>query len=825
MLHRGTPLVASLIACVILLTGVSADAADWDRFPDLEPRSHVAIETRFDGSRYDELRRYFRRFDLRVAMLKERLPTLDDELVALTQKVDDRFDSDHPFGDTLASRLASARTNLDRAKSLVEKEPRRAFSLADEAEAVLQPVRSKLERFNRDMSRLTDIEEDLSAIEAAIAKRSDRQSDQAQAASRKLAECRQQAKEIRTTNQGKPADVRDCLRAAETYLGKADVHSFYLRTVLPTLAIALLVVLLVGFLLVRRRRRQRALKWLEPALAKWRQHIDDATGRLDALEHEAPTYFSSSIARPGWQGDSARFDRQAANAANHLSLLIQRGRDILSRAESLYDQSHRLDARRLEQALDLLNETTIELEFQEPFRCQASELWGEVEVAERHVAEQIDAVNDITACLDEQSSRANRAAKHATQSVDLRGELGLTPEHLTEPLAAGIDTLQKARRQSPKDPLRAVETFEAAATQLDEVAQRAQRGNEIIRRVQGELATAGDELDEKIRKFRFFGINVRKLSFYPVQELEAAKRQAMRVVELVAEAREDEARQLLDKLQAEVDRLDERLEIVTQAREGVPKRIEQLTVRSESLKTRLLQTRYVLRVMGPDNQAKAFERESKTLGKYHARINRLPKLFAKAKEHHDEGRFLLASEEMDTVEAFFNVAESLVADLEGVDDKVEEARAQCKEWLSECEPVLRELQSRAKQDGVDAVLRTLIAEQAVSFQLVHDQIRAEQTSWLTARDELLSIKRVMVFLNDEIDVDLEAHEQAQAAGTKLDPEIALADDERTRVYREAKVRALTQRSASSEATAMGMLDNSLSWADSVATVDEPEGAF
>jgi hypothetical protein len=894
MFRRHLALPGIFAFCVVLLASSPGSSAEWDRFPPLEPREHVALKKRFDGPKYNDLRSCYRKFDSRVdadyfatmvdvtaesgsrsrkqddarpfakamyqawqeeghldgeddvlvvlglsngsiavhpgakwkklgfegevidntieashykkhrrrrnytealcslanavdlrlasleqemeervAGLQKRLPTLDEKLTALHKTVVARFDEqendDHPFGKSLRARLAAARTKLDDAKSLVEDKPKEAVHLADQVEAVLQPVRADLEEFNEDMSKLDAAEEDLAALEATIQQRPDLESEETQAALLQLVECEQKAKEIRQNYEGKPWQVRDCQRDAEVHLGRADVHHYYLRTVLPMLAIILLVLLVIGFVVARTLRRRRALRQLEPDLAEWRRRLDGAAQRLYELELVCPTYFASG--RTSWQGDSEQLDRGVADAAESMSQLLSEGRDILAQAEALHKKSHPLDARRLEAALGVLRETSVTLT--QAYDKTAATLLGDLDDAHRQAIEHLDEVVEATNRLSEQSSRAAEAVTQATRAVEQRRTLGLPADHLSEPLEGVLDVWKTARRQSAHDPRRAATLFEQAADGLEDIAKRAESGNEVVQRVQGPLSETSETLHQKIRQLQFARVDLAKLRFDPQQELDAALQNAVRVVDMVAKAREDDAREAVESLQADIDRLAHRLNVVAEASEHAPERAAELTARGKELKERLLQMSYTLK--SPETK-EAYRDESKKVARYQTHINRLSKQLKQAQRDHAAKHYLAASEELDAIDDLLGGAETLLGELGDLEQTIEHARDQSRQLFAACDPMFQDLQSRAKQPGVCKTLRTLMSEQFVSLQMVGDQMETQQINWLEARDELQSLHKLGEFLKSELDADLEAYVQARSLAARLQSDLSsLAD--------------------------------------------------
>src|SRR5690554_111953 len=216
----------------------------------------------------------------RVDAIEQRLPELDTKLSALHDEVAARFaelpTEEHPFGQKLLGQLAAARTQLDSATELGAEDPEAAVLLADKVEAVLQPVRSDLKIFNEDMAQLDTLEAEVAALKTTILAREDVGEKHPKLALLQVSKCEELAAKIRTDYAEKPWQVRDCQRLAEVELARADVHHYYLSSLLPMLGFALLILLLIGFVILRTLRRRRALAQLKPTLAEWQNRLESA---------------------------------------------------------------------------------------------------------------------------------------------------------------------------------------------------------------------------------------------------------------------------------------------------------------------------------------------------------------------------------------------------------------------------------------------------------------------------------------------------------------------------------------------------------------------
>ncbi|MFP4600119.1 MAG: hypothetical protein ACLFVJ_17815, partial [Persicimonas sp.] len=911
-------LVGVLAFCVLLLAPAWGAAADWDRFPTLEPRERVAIKKRFDGPRYNDLRTCYRRMDSRVgakyfaamvdvtsetgsrsrkendaqpfaaalaeawledgtldadrhilialgvrnrsvgihpgeewerlgfrgevieetieashfnkhlrrrnysdalcslatavdhrlasleqenakqvALLQQRLPSLEERLGGLQERVEERFDDEHPFGKELRASLAAAQTKLEDANAGLEDSPTESVRLADEVDEILEEVPSELDIFDADMARLDEVTEDLAALEATIEGRPDADWEQPQAALSKLSECREKASQIRQDYEGKPWQVRDCQRDAEMHLGRADVHYFYLRTVLPTLAAVLAGALLIWFVAARRSRRRRALGLLEADLDEWQRRLDEAAGRLHGLEVRYPTFFAGH--RTPADDQLSELDGRVADAANRISLLHARGCELLEEATRLRKKSHPLDVRRVETALRLLRQTEVDfaagqidpnqrlaVPLGESYAGTANQLLGDLEVFCQQARAALEEASEVADRLDEQSGRAGAAATLATGAVAIRRELGLPPDHLDEPLQEAMSRFEQARRLASSSPAAAADLFEEVADKLQEIGERAETGNRVIQRIQGPLTELRETVDHKVRQLRFAGVAVDKLSIDPQHELDAGEHEEKRILGLVAQAREDEADQALEDLQAIFERLEHQLDVAKEARDEVPEMIEELGARGKAVKDRLMEVRYGLKRLAPDHNPEAFEAVSKRLGKFHSRLHRLSKQLGEVKKDHAKKHYLLASERLDGLSRLVERAEQVLGEFADIEQQVERAHGQAEQLLPECERLVHNLQARADGAGVSATLREFSADQYVSLQMARDQIDAEQASWLEVRDRLVSMHKAMTFLDEEVRADLGAYEQARQLSSRLEAEL-------TELQRAGQIPAEAQR--------------------------------
>ncbi len=896
-------LAGALAFCVLLLAPAWGSAADWDRFPELEPRERVAIKKRFDGPRYNDLRTCYRRMDSRVgaeyvaamvdvtsetgsrsrkendaqpfaaalaqawlddgtldadrhilialgvrnrsvgihpgeewerlgfrgeviretieashfnkhlrrrnyidalcslatavdhrlasleqenakqvALLQQRLPSLEERLGGLQERVEERFDDEHPFGKELRASLAAAQTKLKDANAGLEDTPTESVRLADEVDEILEEVPSELDIFDADMARLDEVTEDLAALEATIEGRPDADWDEPQTALSKLSECREKAAQIRQDYEGKPWQVRDCQRDAEMHLGRADVHYFYLKTVLPTIAGVLAAALIVWLIAARLLRRRRALDLLEADLDEWQRRLDEAAGRLHGLEVQYPTYFAAR--RTPSDDQLSELDGRVADAVNRISLLYARGCELLGEATKLRQKSHPLDVRRVEKALRLLRQAEVDfaagqvdpnqrlaVPLGESYAGTANQLLGDLEIFCEQARASLEEASAVAERLDEQSRRAGEAATLATGAVAIRRELGLTPDHLDEPLQEAMRRFEQARRLAASSPAAAADLFAEVADNLQEIGERAEAGNQVVQRIQGPLTELRETVDHKVRQLRFAGVDVDKLSINPQHELDAGEREEKRILGLVAEAREGEADEALEDLQTILERLEHRLDVAKEARDEIPEMVEELGARGKAVKDQLMEVRYGLKRLAPDNNPEAFEAVSKRLGKFHSRLHRLSKQLGEVKKHHAKKHYLLASEQLNGLSRLVERAEEVLGEFAEIEQQVEHARGQAEQLLPECERLAQNLQAQADGAGVSATLREFSTDQYVSVQMTRDQIDTEQASWLEVRDRLVSMHKAMTFLDEEVRADLSAYEQARRLSSRLEAKL------------------------------------------------------
>lgn len=897
MLFRRLILPVLLAICATLLAPTPGFSADWDRFPDLKPRAHIAIKKRFDGPKYRDLRKCYRRFDSRagadyfgamvditsetgsrsrkendatpyanalyeawasdkildnkddilvvfglrnrsiairpgakwkkigfdaatiantieashfeknrrrrrysdalcslitavdlrlvslqqkmderVGALEQRLPEIDSKLSALHKKVAARFEAlpnkEHPFGQKLLAQLAAARTQLDEAKKLAPDDPKEAVLLADKAEAALAPVRNDLAMFNKDMERLDTVEADVASLKTTIFERDDVDAKHPKLALLQVAKCEELAKKIRNDYHDKPWQVRDCQRRAELQLARADVHHYYLRSLLPKLAIALLILLCVSFLILRTLRRRRAMAQLKPDLTEWQNRLASAAALRDELALKAPSYFAPG--RAPWLGESAEIDRVLRESSARITALLAQGGELLKKAQALHKKSHFLNASRLEKALAILRKTPLREGAQTTGDATASQLLGRLDAAQIDAIGALEDVRAVQTRLDEQATRAAQAATRAERGLEQRRALGLPVEHLSAPLRSAIDAWQSGIALSEQNPAKAADTFEQQAVELGEIADRADLGNQVVERIRGELSERAENLGQRIKQLRFAGIDLKKLSFDPNLDLNAAEREATRIVDAVSRAQEDAAHHALNLLDANLEQLARRLDSVDQADEKIPRRIEQLAARSEALKQQLMDFRYALKSLANHNNPEVYKASSEQVGRYQSQLNQLGKVLNNAQKDYRLKRFLSATQKLDAAARLVERAEALLDELGNLETTVAQAQTQCEQLLGACKSQAEQLQSKAKNPALDADLRALISQQLDAYQSLNNQAANEQANWLDARDELDALQKSMAFLNAQAGADLKAFDQARELLQKLHSDFAAA---------------------------------------------------
>lgn len=711
----------------------------------------------------------------RVDAIEQRLPELDTKLSALHKEVAARFaqlpTKEHPFGQKLLGQLAAARTQLNAATEAAAQDPEAAVQLADKVEAALQPVRSDLKIFNQDMARLDTLEAEVAALKATILAREDVGKEHPKLALLQVSKCEELAQKIRTEYAEKPWQVRDCQRLAEVQLARADVHHYYLRSLLPTLGFALLVLLLIAFVILRTLRRRRALAQLKPTLRAWQRRLELAASLRAARALQAPTYFSAG--RAPWVGESAELERPLRDSSARVDALLAQGYALVEQAKAQQRKSHPLDAKRLEKALAILRDTPLSTESSTPDGAtRAAQLLGELDAAQHQAFAALQDVLATLERLDTQAAGAANALTRAAQALELRRELGLPAEDLSASLQSATDLWRSGVARCAEDPRHAADTLAHATAQLTEIADAAALGNQAVERIRGPLDELAETLRQRIKQLRFAQIDLDKLSFAPNQALDAAEREATRIVEAAAQGEDAEIAKAVDLLEANLEQLRRRLEIVAQAPQQIPARLKELAARSAELKQRLMDLRYALTSLATQGNPQVYQASSEQVGRYQSQLDRLGKELQKAKQDFQLKRFLSATERLDAATRLLERADALHDELGSLEMTVGVTQAKCEQLLSACKTEVEQLQQTVQKPGIDPDLRALITAQLDAYETLNTQVSAAQADWFDARKQLDSLHSALTFLGAQADADLTAFQQAGELLQRLKTDLA-----------------------------------------------------
>ncbi|TDP77613.1 hypothetical protein [Bradymonas sediminis] len=705
-----------------------------------------------------------------VAAIEERLPTVDAELSALHKKVSARFaklpNKDHPFGQKLLAKLAAARTHLTEATERAKDAPTDAVRLADKAEAVLQPVRDELKIFNQDMEQLDSVAAEIATLKSTLLARDDVDEDYPKRALLQVQECEKLTQQIREKYEGNPAQLSDCRRLVDEHLAQADVevaraevHDYYLKTLLPLLALMLLILGAIAVVFLQTLRRRRALAQLQPDLVEWENRLANAAKSQQELELKAPTYFAPG--RASWTGESAAIDERLGEYGARVDALLLQGNQLLAQAKQLQAKSHPLDAKRLEDALTLLRNTPLDAVASAADGATASQLLGNLADAQREALGALDDLLATRARHDEEAARAAAAVSRAEQAVQKRRDLGLPAEYLLTGLESATAAWQDAVNRGDQDPKAAADTYARITPQLTDIAERAEAGNHAIEAIRGDLSDTAEALRQRIKQLRFSGVDIDKLRFAPEQDLSAARREASRIVEALADGEDKSVGDAAQQLRANLEQLSRRLEIVAVAKEKIPQRIQNLSSRGDTLKERLMDLRYALKSLATQGNPNVYQASSAQVGRYQSQLDRLGRELSKAKEDHRLKRFLSATERLDSATRLVEKAEELVQQLGTLETTIGVTQAKCEQLLKTCNADCDALLKKAQEPGIDPDLRALIAQAHDALETLNAQAENEQIDWFEARTQLDSLQKSLLFLGAQADADRNAFTQAQ----------------------------------------------------------------
>ena len=714
----------------------------------------------------------------RVADLQETLPTVEQEVSGVRIRVDEMFEKDHPFGDRMSGEIDGASATVEKAKKKSENEPREAVKLIDEVRQTLEETSEKLDDYQEDMKVLDGFEDDLETLISNVETRSDADWEGPQAALDKLAECQKLATQVRKEHKGNPWAVRDCQRKAETRLARADVHYYYLMTVIPIAVALILLALAIWIVVARIRRRGRAMGQVEPEIREWERQLSQVRDRIHRLELEFPAAMDPR--ETAWEGDSAELDRRTSNAINRMLLLEAEGRDLLEQARELSDSAHMLAPGRLEKALRLLRETTIAFSQGEkdprlPFPvgltarydAPASELLGDLHSAYQQAWRNLEAVQSAQEKLEEESNRAEEAVTAATEAVETRRTLALPGGHLAEPLETAVAQWQQARRLAARDPKRAARVCESVADRLEEVREQAETGNDIVEQIRGPLTKQGKQLRQKIRRTRLDRSDAGEPGFRPQRDLDATAREAERIIGLVAKGREQEASDAFDTLTVKINELSDRLDVYTAGSEQVPKRIKELDARRRELKNKVAEIQQTVRSLARENSSATFKQKSKNLGQLRSSLSHLSDELDQVRQNHKHKQYLSAADQLEKVRRMLDQTNSTLEQFEQIEKTLQQSRSEIQALDQACERLFGGIQERVDQMGVSPKLRELASQQYERFKEIRAQMDDADSDGLDVRSELSSLRDSLEFLSDEIETDATAYQEARELADRL----------------------------------------------------------
>ncbi|MCG8457456.1 MAG: hypothetical protein MI919_14375, partial [Holophagales bacterium] len=424
-----------------------------------------------------------------------------------------------------------------------------------------------------------------------------------------------------------PNDAERCMSDVRSRFSAADTTYVLHRQLIPTVVRGGAALLLLGSLAFLFFRRRTAAARAREEIERWQAKLGNAAERLLELEGHHPLYFAPDGRR--WQGDSRELDQACADAVNRVYLLYAQATQLLDRAELLVGGGGWWRAGPYRQAWKLLRETEITFDTGAPaegedhrriflpltveYRGTALQLLDDLDASYGAAIERLDEVAALDARNRDLIEQVEQVAERALWACGERADLGMPTGEATAALDPLLAEKKRARLELSDDPVAAVRLLEGLLGELQDWADRLARGNEALTELRGPVTELGEALRRRIGELRDDGFRLEEPGFRPDLRLDRGAGQADRVEQAVAEGREDDARAELDSLFEGLAELEEQLDAIATAREGIPGDLRALAAEVSDLRSLLPGARATLETLHREHSTEAFPAEADNL--------------------------------------------------------------------------------------------------------------------------------------------------------------------------------------------------------------------
>lgn len=630
------------------------DVIDWSRFSTQFGR------VRFDNALCELAEALDHRLaslqvehDYKVEAAEEKLPEISERYSEVESRLEDRLPKESERRDELADELGQVEPLLD-VDDEIDDDPTGVIDGLEEVDRVSEQVDFQLGQYLHGVEPLDVLDDEIESMVATVDARDDRDWAGPTAAMETLQRCRARAEEARLVSQPDLLEIRECIGEARARLERSDVRHFFLARAIPGGGLAAFVLLLLGWVGARFRRRRRALGVLTHDLSGWDTGLEQAASKLQRLQEDYEWYFDGR--EQFWQGEYAEVDRAISDGINRAFLLHDRGRDLVGEARSLYERSKLLNVGKLEEALRILRETSVSLEegdieadrpLELPltgrYEQGASRLLNDLDAGYLTAVEGLEEIAPVQRRIAELVEQAETALHRAEQQIARREQRQLPTDALGEGLQQARALWGEALDEARTIPEQAVAGLEEALEQLEAVCTRATDGNETLDIIDEEIEGLRERLGELLHRAEAQDMEFGDRGFEPVGLAESSGDHVSNLVDLVTRGREREAAQLVGPLVKQLEQAAVRLSVCLECEEVVGPVLGELEEVAPQIKEALFQVRMKVKRLADNSDDPAVAEHAERVRELQKLAPRLGRLVKRIERAHSHGRNLAAS--------------------------------------------------------------------------------------------------------------------------------------------------------------------------------------
>jgi chromosome segregation ATPase len=428
---------------------------------------------------------------------------------------------------------------------------------------------------------------------------------------------------------------------------------------------------------------------LDERLAHWDTWLGHASDRVLEMETRHPLYFGAGSLR--YKGQTEPLDTAAAEAVNHVFLLLDRAQELARQARALRGAGGPLSSDPVQGGLELLSTETVRIEtgenearrriflpLQEAYEGSANELLEHLDAMYGRAMERLDTLHEAVDSTEALISEIATNHDTAQQACVRRREMGLDADLLIHALVVATEGLDQAEDTAPLDPVGAAGPLGQILTRVRDVAGRATAGNDIMGQLRGPVRELGKGLRDTVARMRTEGFRMDEPGLAPESRLNDRADDAIRIAPLLDHGDLQGARTLLDTIATDLQHLSAQLSTTESAREGIPNAVQRALATRDRLEGLVPNAREILDTLTSDHDPATFAVESDNLEEFAAMLGGLEKWRRKVTAAHAAQRYLEAAREVRGCEAFLTLGQELLDAIDHVQSSLNGAREHAK---------------------------------------------------------------------------------------------------------------------------------------------------